>query len=264
MPWARYAATPSILLLLAMAAVAAPSVTPTVTGLRVPHWQPQWPWPQPDDPKEEIDAQWARTLEALWATTHEKLGFCIGSSQRRAQVRAAAWCGAPGLALPARAASQRHARARASVCGCTPGFGLACLSCQPAQVLCRVQAPKVKHLSSALPQRLVALSFPWPLPTSNNTVDAICSNQTRIDLHLCSPPEIELYYKVSMLSACTACTAGPVARQELLRHRETRACRTCHVVAAVHVVDREPGKGARQPALQRWWRGPASVQPGLL
>lgn len=133
MPWARYAATPSILLLLAMAAVAAPSVTPTVTGLRVPHWQPQWPWPQPDDPKEEIDAQWARTLEALWATTHEKLGFCIGSSQRRAQ-------------------------------------------------------------------RLVALSFPWPLPTSNNTVDAICSNQTRIDLHLCSPPEIELYYKYMLLT----------------------------------------------------------------
>ncbi|KAL4448129.1 hypothetical protein ABPG75_005348 [Micractinium tetrahymenae] len=134
MPSASPQAAPRMLLLLAVAAAAAaPPVAAAGSGLRVPHWQPQWPWPQPADPKEQIDAQWARTLEALWASTHDKLGFCIGSSQRRAQ-------------------------------------------------------------------RLVALSFPWPLPVSNDTADGICSNHTRIDLHLCGPPEIELYYKYMLLT----------------------------------------------------------------
>ncbi|KAL4449383.1 hypothetical protein ABPG77_007027 [Micractinium sp. CCAP 211/92] len=122
------AAVPVLLLLAVATAAAVPAAG---AGFRVPHWQPQWP--QPDDPQEKIDSQWARTLEALWTTTHEHLGFCIGSSQRRAQ-------------------------------------------------------------------RLVALSFPWPLPASNDTADAVCSNSTRMDLHLCSPPEIELYYKYMLLT----------------------------------------------------------------
>lgn len=87
----KKAALTRILLLLAAAATS-PAVPVEAAGaglLGVPHWQPQWPWPQPDDPAEQIDAQWARTLEALWTTTHEHLGFCIGSSQRRAQARAA-------------------------------------------------------------------------------------------------------------------------------------------------------------------------------
>lgn len=156
-----------VLLLLAVAAAAAVPVAGA--GFRVPHWQPQWPWPQPDDPQEKIDSQWARTLEALWATTHEHLGFCIGSSQRRAQARA------------------------------TAGWSMArCLACSSCQ-LTNLQGATCA--SGALLQRLVALSFPWPLPASNDTADAICSNSTRMDLHLCSPPEIELYYKVHMLAA---------------------------------------------------------------
>lgn len=45
-------------------------------------------------------------------------------------------------------------------------------------------------------QWLLAASFPWPLPQSADSADALCSNRTRIDLHLCSPQEIETYYKV--------------------------------------------------------------------
>ena len=45
-------------------------------------------------------------------------------------------------------------------------------------------------------QRLAALSFPWPLPVATGASDALCSNSSRIDLHLCDPLEIKQYYKV--------------------------------------------------------------------
>lgn len=45
-------------------------------------------------------------------------------------------------------------------------------------------------------QRLLALSFPWPLPVAPaEEGDALCSNATLIGPHLCGPQEIEQYYK---------------------------------------------------------------------
>ncbi|PSC68046.1 ABC transporter G family member 28-like [Micractinium conductrix] len=49
-------------------------------------------------------------------------------------------------------------------------------------------------------QRVLALSWPFPLPVSNDTSDALCSNTTRIDAHLCGPQEIEDYYKFMLLT----------------------------------------------------------------
>lgn len=46
-------------------------------------------------------------------------------------------------------------------------------------------------------QRLMALSFPWPLPVGSDPSDALCSNRSRIDARLCTPPEVEQYYKVN-------------------------------------------------------------------
>ena len=41
----------------------------------------------------------------------------------------------------------------------------------------------------------MALSFPWPLPVGADPGDALCSNRSRIDARLCTPPEVEQYYK---------------------------------------------------------------------
>jgi hypothetical protein len=48
-------------------------------------------------------------------------------------------------------------------------------------------------------QRLASLSFPWPLPVTADASDALCSNSSRIDLHLCDPLEIKQYYKVGCM-----------------------------------------------------------------
>ena len=44
---------------------------------------------------------------------------------------------------------------------------------------------------------LLALSWPWPLPVDETGGAGVCSNRTRIDVHLCGPLEIEQYYKAS-------------------------------------------------------------------
>lgn len=62
----------------------------------------------------------------------------------------------------------------------------------PAPGPARPPAPALQYKA----QRLVGLSFPWPLPVDPDGGDALCSNRSRIDLHLCTPPEIEQYYKV--------------------------------------------------------------------
>lgn len=42
----------------------------------------------------------------------------------------------------------------------------------------------------------MAQSFPWPLPVGTDPADGLCSNRSRIDARLCTPPEVEQYYKV--------------------------------------------------------------------
>ena len=61
----------------------------------------------------------------------------------------------------------------------------------------------------------MALSFPWPLPVGSDPADALCSNRTRIDARLCTPPEVEQYYKVWPLQSVLErdmCTSHPLQR----------------------------------------------------
>lgn len=98
------------------------------------HWHWPWPWPHPGpEGHDPANTEWQRTLELLWQRAHDQVGFCVGSSARRAE-------------------------------------------------------------------RLIGLSFPWPLPESEDPSDALCSNSTRIDAHLCGPQEIEQFYKFMLLT----------------------------------------------------------------
>jgi hypothetical protein len=43
-------------------------------------------------------------------------------------------------------------------------------------------------------------SFPWPLPVDPAAEGPVCSNTSRIDLHLCCPAELEVYYRYLLLT----------------------------------------------------------------
>ncbi|GAB4817511.1 hypothetical protein N2152v2_004557 [Parachlorella kessleri] len=92
-------------------------------------WVPPW---ERDSTKVAKDSAWEYTLEVLWNNTKDKVGFCLGASQRN--------------------------------------------------VL-----------------QLIGESFQWPLPTGPAD-DALCSNGTKIDAHLCGPLELDAYYKYMLMT----------------------------------------------------------------
>lgn len=67
---------------------------------------------------------------------------------------------------------------------------------------------------------LQGLSFPWPLPVSTDPADALCSNRTRLEQHLCSPLELEHFYRFNLFTDdlekipdTLQCTAGGAGDQ---------------------------------------------------
>ncbi|KAL4853041.1 ABC transporter G family member 28 [Chlorella vulgaris] len=129
--WRRHA-TPLLLVLVLLSAG-----TSTCQG-RMLDGRWDWPWPwhpnsTHDGGKDERNQEWVRTLDVLWDRSKDKIGFCLGGSQLKAQ-------------------------------------------------------------------RLMGLSFPWPLPVSAPSSGSLCSNRTRIDLHLCGPEELEHYYQYMLLT----------------------------------------------------------------
>lgn len=92
-------------------------------------------------------------------------------------------------------------------------------------------------------QRVLALSWPFLLPVSNDTSDALCSNATRIDAHLCGPQEIEDYYKASRGKGAVLevqSLTGPLRQLPPFQLADVRL----HLFPAVHAADGGPGEDA--------------------
>lgn len=96
-------------------------------------------------------------------------------------------------------------------------------------------------------ERLISLSFPWPLPVALDSTDAVCSNSSLIDDHLCSPLEIEQYYKVRCFTrAVHAAKGGPACAPSLCcRHTYQPPFPPPTMVSTVHAADGEPREGPR-------------------
>ena len=70
---------------------------------------------------------------------------------------------------------------------------------------------------------LLAVSWPWPLPADETGRAGVCSNRSRIDVHLCGPLEIEQYYKASKRKALLP--AGQRGSEGTLRQYSPHAVR---------------------------------------
>lgn len=218
----------AVALLLALA-VCLPAAA-AATSHRLGTWAPQWPWTPPAPGGQDLRGEWEKTLALLWSHSKNSVGFCVGRSQCVRRRRS-----------PAVALAGEHLLAPLVSTGDAP--------MPPA-------CPRYKA------QRLMALSFPWPLPVGADPGDALCSNRSRIDARLCTPPEVEQYYKVGQshgvivayVAACVAAVGGLVPPTQLAPFHPH----------AVYAADREPGKGAGQRTLRGRRGGPARLRPRLL